>query len=256
MKIISWNVNGIRAVERKEDLGAFIKKHNPDILFIQETKSQEEQIQKIIDAYQEYDQHYHSAEKKGYSGTSIWIKKSLGDYTINRGIPRFKENEGRIISVDIGEWTLFGNYFPNGGKSSEAWEGKLVFYEKFLKHINTLRKKGRKVVWCGDINCAHEEIDIARPKNNDGKIGFHPKERAWITKCIKNNWIDIFRHTFKDKVMYSYWHMISKARSRNVGWRIDYFFVDKEDVKKVKSISYDNDQMGSDHCPVILEIAI
>ena len=256
IKIISWNVNGIRAVERKEELEPFLQKHDPDILFIQETKSQIVQLDPFVEKYTDYTQHYHQAEKKGYSGTGIWMKKSLGEHTVSRGIPKFEENEGRIMRVDLGEYTLFGNYFPNGGKSKEAWEGKLVFYETFLKHVNALRKKGRKVIWTGDVNVAHNEIDLARPKDNDGKIGFHPKERAWVDKVLKADWVDVFRDMHPEKIMYSYWHLISRARSRNVGWRIDYFFVDTPLMKQVKTISYDNDQMGSDHCPVILEITI
>lgn len=256
LTLISWNVNGLRAVERKGELEKFINKHNPDIFFIQETKSQIHQMEEIIEKYSDYEQHYHQAEKKGYSGTSIWIKHGTGQYDVNRGMPGFSDDEGRIMSINFGNYTMFGNYFPNGGKSEEAWEGKLIFYEKFLQHINNLRKKGRKIIWCGDVNVAHNEIDLARPKANDGHIGFHPKERAWADKVVENNWIDVFRTKYPKKNIYSWWHLISRARSRNVGWRIDYFFVDKPLMKDVESISYDNDQMGSDHCPVVLKIKL
>ncbi|NCO05310.1 MAG: exodeoxyribonuclease III [Candidatus Magasanikbacteria bacterium] len=256
LKLISWNVNGIRAVERKEELQKFIEKHNPDVLFIQETKSREEQVQTIIEKYSEYDQHYYDAEtKKGYAGTAVWIKKSLGhEYIVSRGMDTTHAKEGRLIQVECDGYALIGVYFPNGGKSPAAWEDKLMYYKDFHTHINILRKQHKKVIWCGDVNTAHNEIDLARPKDNEGEIGFHPKERAWIDGCIKDNWIDIFREKYPEKVMYSWWHLITRARERNVGWRIDYFFVDKPLVKQVKDIYYDNDQMGSDHCPIILEI--
>ena len=162
----------------------------------------------------------------------------------------------KITQFDFDDYSILNIYFPNGGKSPDAWKSKLVFYEEFLNYINKLTKEGRKVIWCGDINCAHNEIDLARPKNNDGKIGFHPKERAWIDKVISQDWVDVFRNLNPQKIIYSYWHLISRARSRNVGWRIDYFFIKKDLLDKVKKIEYDNDQQGSDHCPVILEIDI
>ena len=140
------------------------------------------------------------------------------------------------------------------GKSLEAWERKLVFYDQFLKHVDELKENGRMVIWAGDINCAHEEIDIARAKENKNSIGFLPEERAWVSKVIAHNWVDVFRRQYPDTVMYSWWDMLTRARTRNVGWRIDYFFVDKKFLPKVKKIEYRNDQMGSDHCPVMLEI--
>jgi exodeoxyribonuclease-3 len=256
MKMISWNVNGIRAVERKEELARFIDKHAPDVFFIQETKSQPDQVTKIIEAYPQYAQYYHSAEKKGYASVAAWVHTDLGEHTIHVGMPGWEDTEGRVIRVDIGDWSLFGVYFPNGGKSPEAWEEKLEFYEHFLGHVEDLRKKGRKVLWSGDVNCAHEEIDIARPKDNEGKIGFHPKERAWVSKCVEAGWVDLYRDRNPDAVMYSWWHLISRARARNVGWRIDYIFAHEEIASAVSDIWYDNDQMGSDHCPVGCEFTL
>lgn len=255
MKIISWNVNGIRALERKENLDEFLTKHNPDVFLIQETKSKEEQITKIIEKYSNYDQFYQSAQKPGYSGVAIWVRKKLDHAHVVQGaIDNRDDEEGRVIRVDVNGYTIFSIYFPNGGKSEEAWEDKLIFYEHFLKTVDKLREEGRKVIWAGDVNVAHEEIDIARPKDNDGKIGFHPKERKWVDKVIKHKWIDVFRKLYPDKIIYSWWHVISRSRLRNVGWRIDYFFLDENDMKNVKDCYYDNDQMGSDHCPVILEL--
>lgn len=267
MKIISWNVNGLRAVERKEELENLLKTYDPDVLLIQETKMQIEQAKPFLKKYTEYEQYYHQAEKKGYSGTAIWVKKLFLKNQIPgsnvpqnpglqffKGMPNFEDIEGRISRIDIGNTTILGVYFPNGGKSPEAWEGKLVFYEQFLTTVNALRANGRNVIWAGDVNCAHDEIDLARPKDNETSIGFLPEERAWVTKVIANNWIDVFRKKYPEKVMYSWWHVITRARERNVGWRIDYFFVDQKLMPHVKNIEYLNDQMGSDHCPVSLEI--
>ena len=257
MKIISWNVNGIRAVERKGDLDSLIDSENPDILMLQETKAHPEQLSKSLTHHPDYLQFYHSAEKKGYSGTSIWVKRVHSNMTTYKtGMTGFKDMEGRISRLDIDNYSYLGVYFPNGGKSEDAWKGKLVFYDKFLKYINKLRKSGRLIIWAGDVNCAHEEIDLARPKSNMKSIGFLPEEREWVSKVIKNDWKDVFRHLNPETVVYSWWHLLSKSRERNVGWRIDYFFVDKKILNKVTDITYLNQQMGSDHCPVKMEIKI
>jgi exodeoxyribonuclease-3 len=257
MKIISWNVNGIRAVERKGELDTLINSESPDVLMLQETKASPEQLSKALTEHPDYLQFYHSAEKKGYSGTCIWVKRAYkSDASYSTGMTGFKDTEGRISQIDIGGLSILGVYFPNGGKSPEAWDGKLVFYDKFLKYTNKLRKSGRTVIWAGDVNCAHEEIDLARPKDNKKSIGFLPEERAWVSKVIKNKWVDVFRTLNPETVVYSWWHLISKSRARNVGWRIDYFFVDSDTLKNVTDITYLTEQMGSDHCPVRLEIKV
>ena len=195
MKIISWNVNGIRAVERKGDLAHFIQDHDPDVFLIQEIKAKEDQLTAIIKKYDNYQQFYHSAEKPGYSGTAIWIKKTLchpeldsgssQKVQFHTGMPNLDDIEGRISRITLGDTEILGVYFPNGGKSPQAWQGKLLFYEHFLNFVNLLRSEGKKVIFAGDVNCAHHPIDLARPKDNDGKIGFHPEERAhldqWVT---------------------------------------------------------------------------
>lgn len=261
MKIITWNVNGIRAVERKKELQKLIETQNPEILCLQETKAKPEQLSKFLTENETYTQFYHSAEKAGYSGTSIWIKKNIGSsfqfITDMAGNP--VSEEGRVARIDFEKenkkFSILGVYFPNGGKSPLAWKQKLVFYEKFLEYVNQLRKEGKTVIWCGDVNCAHEEIDLARPKDNLKSIGFLPEERAWIFKCIEQKWVDVWRKTNPEKTeIYSWWHVITRARLRNVGWRIDYFFCDESLFSQVKNIEYLNDQMGSDHCPVLLEI--
>lgn len=250
MKISSWNVNGLRAVARKGELKQWIDKQNADILCLQETKGSREQFSFLDEEYPDYEKAYRVAEKKGYSGVSTWTR-GLDVEThegLNGGDP-----EGRVLRTDFDDWSLLNIYFPNGGKSPEAWQYKLLFYEDIRTHMNALRAEGRRVILCGDLNVAHNEIDIARPKDNEGKIGFHPDERAWVDRMIGDGWVDVFRTNHPDKVKYSYWHLISRARERNVGWRIDYFFMDKQDVTRVSSVSYDNDQLGSDHCPITIE---
>ncbi len=261
MKIISWNVNGIRAVERKGDLEVFLNTYKPDILLIQEIKAKPEQVGNLINKYNQYEQFYHNAEKPGYAGTAIWIKKtfchseldSVSSLKFQKGMPDFTDNEGRISRISFDNFEILGVYFPNGGKSPEAWKGKLAFYEKFLTFVNQLRKEGKSIIFSGDVNCAHEEIDLARPKDNEGETGFHPDERAWLSKWITDGWIDVWRERNPEiRDVYSWWHVITRARLRNVGWRIDYFFVDEKFMPQVKEVQYLTEQMGSDHCPVLL----
>ncbi len=264
MRIVSWNVNGLRAVERKEFLGEFLNEHSPDILLLQETKSKPEQVEFLETVYPDYNKFYVSAEKAGYSGVSIWLKdalqKRLSGFEFIEGMPGDPvANEGRVARLDFElEGKLFsvlGSYFPNGGKSDEAWQHKLQFYEAWLNYVNTIRVSGRQVIWAGDVNCAHNAIDLARPKDNDGKIGFHPKERAYLDLWAKNGWVDAWRDLNPKTIdVYSWWHLISRSRSRNVGWRIDYFWIDEPLLKTVKKVEYLTEQMGSDHCPVVLEI--
>lgn len=267
MKIISWNVNGIRAVERKGELDNLLEIYDPDILLLQEIKGKAEQFSKDLNHHDVYDQWYNSAEKPGYSGTGVWVKKSfLGnegtrkqEVTFSTSFPENpNKNEGRVSRLDFDyegkRYAVVGVYFPNGGKSKEAWNQKLVFYEKFLHYVNNIRSDGIECIWGGDVNCAHNEIDLERDKENQNSIGFLPEERAWLDEVVREKWVDVFRHRNPETVVYSWWDTITRARSRNVGWRIDYFFVDQTFESTVKNIEYLNDQMGSDHCPVLLEI--
>ncbi|MDH4263775.1 MAG: exodeoxyribonuclease III [Spirochaetia bacterium] len=263
MKIISWNINGIRAVEKKGELQKFLQNEDPDLLFVQEIKAKKEQLSNYLTENSEYLQFYHSAEKPGYSGVGAWVKKSwikkknLSQLpVVETGMPGWNDSEGRVICLEFAKFTAIGVYFPNGGKSEAAWLEKLEFYEHFLGYVNDLRKTDKTVIWCGDLNVAHNPIDLARPKENEGSIGFRPEERAWVDKVVDAHWVDVFRTLYPNKESYTWWHMISNARARNVGWRIDYFFVDQADFAKVKSAPHINSQMGSDHCPLALEIDI
>lgn len=265
MNIITWNVNGIRAVERKQELQRLVDDRTPDVLMLQETKSKPTQLSRYLTNNPDYRQYYSSAEKAGYAGTGIWIRNaladSLDDVRFSTDLPgNPNADEGRVSHLSFRrqgqDWDLLSIYFPNGGKSEQAWEEKLVFYDRTQDFMNTLRDQGRLVLTGGDMNVAHNEIDLARPKENDGKIGFHPSERAWMDRMLADGWADVWRARNAGVTgVYSWWHMISGARARNVGWRIDYFLMDARQAgERVRSVDYLTDQMGSDHCPVAVEV--
>lgn len=172
-------------------------------------------------------------------------------------------NEGRVAHVSLtgkssgNIMDIFGIYFPNGGKSEEAWAGKLVFYRQFSLYIDSLRLLGHSVLWGGDVNCAHNRIDLARPDANDGKIGFHPLERSWLDDCVRTDWHDIWRVKNPDtRDVYSWWDVITRSRLTNVGWRIDYWWGDNSIVAKTRNIEYLPDHMGSDHCPIMINLSL
>ena len=264
MKIITWNVNGIRAVERKGELQTLVENQKPDVLMIQEIKGTRDQFSKFLTEHDQYEQYYSSAEKKGYAGTALWVSKkvldSFSEASFETTIPDLPNaDEGRVSHLTFklkkDNWDLFSIYFPNGGKSEQAWEEKLVFYERVKDYMNVLRGQDRIVLVGGDMNVAHTEIDIARPKENDGKIGFHPKERAWMDRLNEEGWADVWRNKNPGVTdVYSWWHMVTRGRDRNVGWRIDYFLMSDDQLHRVKDVQYLNDQMGSDHCPMLIEV--
>jgi exodeoxyribonuclease-3 len=262
MKLITWNVNGIRAIERKNELNGLIEAEKPDFLLLQETKANPDQLGPWLTDHPDYVQHYHAAEKKGYAGTALWVTRkvfdSLGEPVFRTDVPHMPNaDEGRVswlsFDHDGRRWELLSIYFPNGGKSDEAWRQKLEFYDCIHEHMNRLRDGGGTVVVGGDMNVAHTEIDLARPVENDGKIGFHPDERAWMDRVTADGWVDVWRERNPGVTeVYSYWDMVTRARDRNVGWRIDYFFIDRSQLDDVSEIQYLNDRMGSDHCPLRL----
>ncbi len=278
MKMITWNVNGIRAVERKGEIQNLLKAQSPDVLMLQESKGNKAQFSAFLTAHDDYQQYYSSAEKKGYAGTALWLKNTLfkqcNDARFVTDIPDAPNaDEGRLCQMSFTlaaqptenqplkqqppkqRWDLLSVYFPNGGKSEQAWLEKLEFYDRVHDYMNRLREQGNIVLVGGDMNVAHTEIDIARPKENDGKIGFHPKERAWMDRLVADGWVDVWRErNVGVSDVYSWWHMISKGRERNVGWRIDYFLMDKAQMQRVKNVEYLHQQMGSDHCPLLLSV--
>jgi exodeoxyribonuclease III len=254
MKIISWNVNGIRAVHRKGNF-QWLLKDSPDIFCLQEVKATEDQLIDEIRKCEGYHAYFHAPVlKKGYSGVAIYSKVKPEKVEYGIGKPEF-DQEGRVIGAYFKDFVLFNLYFPNGGGGPERLQYKLDFYDAFLEHIESLKKKGHKIIFCGDVNTAHEAIDLARPKENEEHTGFLPEERAWLDEVVNHGYIDVFRHLYPTKKdSYTYWDMKSAARERNVGWRIDYFFVSNNLLKNIKGIKHKAEILGSDHCPVELEI--
>jgi exodeoxyribonuclease-3 len=252
MRVISWNVNGLRAVHKKGFLDWF-SSEDPDILCLQETKAHEEQLPEEVRSVAGYRSFFSTPERKGYSGVGLYTKKAPVSVQFGFG-DRF-DAEGRTIIADYGEFVLFGIYFPNGRQSAERLQYKMDFYDAFLEYAEKTRASGKHVVVCGDVNTAHKEIDLARPKENANVSGFLPQERAWIDEFLDHGYKDTLRIFNQEPENYSYWDMMTRARDRNVDWRIDYFFVDQVFAERLTDAFILPDVMGSDHCPVGIEIA-
>jgi len=254
MKLISWNVNGLRAVTKKGFV-EWLYQTSPDILGLQEIKAEAEQLSDEVRSPRGYHAYFSSCKtRKGYSGVALYSKTKPDKVEYGIGIMKF-DDEGRIIIGHYGDLVLLNIYFPNGGGGPERLKYKLEFYDAFLHYIEKLRKNGKQVVFCGDVNTAHEAIDLARPKENEKNTGFLPEERAWIDELVYHGYIDTFRHFYpKKEDAYSYWDMKTHARERNVGWRIDYFFVANELVGKLKTAGIMPTVIGSDHCPVYIDL--
>lgn len=252
MKLISWNVNGVRAAVKKGFLD-WIAEENPDILSIQETKAHVVQLTSDIVHPQGYMGVWSEAEKKGYSGTASFFKeKPL--FTQSNFEEAWLDEEGRVVLSEHENFYLFNVYFPNGGRSKERLVYKLDFYDRFLNYIESYRKKGKGIIVCGDVNTAHHEIDLARPKENEKVSGFMPVEREWLDRLVKHGYHDTFRLFEEKGEHYTWWDMKTRARDRNVGWRIDYFWVSDELRERVKGAGIMSDVLGSDHAPVWIDL--
>ncbi|MDY6823892.1 MAG: exodeoxyribonuclease III [Thermodesulfobacteriota bacterium] len=255
MRLISWNVNGLRAVLKKNFIDVF-NQLDADVFCIQETKLQDHQLEDTVRNIPGYASHWaHSSVKKGYSGVGTWTRVSPRSVRGGIGIPEF-DDEGRILELDFGTFVLFNVYFPNGQMSDERLQYKLRFYKSFFDYVNSLKEGGRSLVITGDYNTAHNEIDLKNPKANADRSGFLRIERDWLDAIVEAGYVDTFRHFYPDEVKYSWWSYRFKARERNAGWRIDYFFVSRDmiDDGRVKEAFIANDIYGSDHCPVGLTI--
>ena len=255
MKLISWNVNGLRAVINKgfED---FFKEVDADIFCIQETKMQEEQsdgnIEKI---FQKYNTYWNSAEKKGYSGTAIFTKKKPVDVTYGIGIEEH-DKEGRVITLEYNSFYMVNCYTPNSKRELERLDYRMIWEDEFRKYLLKLNES-KPVIVCGDLNVAHKEIDLKNPKSNRRNAGFTDEERNKMTELLGAGFTDSFRYLYPDKTdMYTWWSYMFKAREKNAGWRIDYFIVSKSIENRIKESYIFSEVMGSDHCPVGLEIEI
>lgn len=254
IKLLSWNVNGIRAVQKKGFL-EWLEEESPDILCVQETKATPEQLTRDSLSPNGYTSYWNSAERKGYSGVGVYTKVSPKLIESGMGVSQF-DGEGRVIRLDYGAFELLNVYFPNGKSGKERLDYKMSFYETFLEWIQGLRKTNPNIIFVGDVNTAHNEIDLARPKENSKVSGFLPIERQWMDKVVLAGYIDTFRRLNGDLVQYSWWDMKSGARQRNIGWRIDYVFVSSEMAASVKDAFIMTDVMGSDHCPVGVEFEL
>jgi len=244
LKLISWNVNGIRAVLKK-GFNDFIDKHKPDIICIQETKAHPDQVDQIM---HDYEHHYwNSAEKKGYSGTAIFSK--IKPQKVIYGDEDMNDNEGRVIALEFENFFLVTVYTPNAKRSLERLPGRQIWDKDYLKFLKKLERE-KPIITCGDLNVAHKEIDIARPKSNERNPGFTIEERKGMDNYVNADFIDTFR-IFSDKPdNYTWWSYMQNARAKNIGWRIDYFLASKKLKPKIKDAFILPEVMGSDHCPV------
>ncbi len=252
MKIITWNVNGIRACI-KHGLHDWMNKEKPDLFCLQETKIPIESLTNEISNPLGYESVFVSAEKKGYSGVAIYYKQKpkkiiagLGDTTIDR--------EGRVLSFEYPNYYLINAYFPNSQPNKARLDFKIYFGEKMLKHCNDLVKNGKNIILTGDYNIAPEEIDLARPKENMNAPGFLPEERAWMKDFLNSGYVDVFRSRNQDPGHYTWWSYRANARKRNVGWRIDHFCVNSTFNSHIKTVKIHNEVLGSDHCPVEIQL--
>lgn len=248
LKIISWNVNGIRSVQKKNFL-PWLKKTSPELMCLQETKAKPEQLSPELLKPEGYSAFWNSAERPGYSGVAIFSKQEPLSVKNGLGIRRF-DVEGRVLEAEFKEFTLLNIYFPNGGMGPERLKFKLDFYKAALDAFAKLLKKGKKLVICGDYNTAHKPIDLKNPKENEKTSGFMPVEREWIDRLVGQGFIDTFRVFNQEPGQYSWWDLRTGARQRNAGWRIDYHFISQNLKPALKDAFIWPDVMGSDHCPV------
>ena len=252
MRIFSWNVNGLRAVVKK---GFFdwLNEEAPDVVCLQEIKARIEDLDDNILNPKGYHATWNSADRKGYSGVAVFTKKKPGAIHLGMGIKRF-DCEGLVVRIEFKDFDLLNVYFPNGTSGPERLRYKMDFYHAFLDHCEGLRKKGKELVITGDVNTAHKPIDLKNPKANEKNSGFLPEEREWVDNFINHGYVDSFRVFNQQPEQYTWWSYRFNVRAKNIGWRIDYFFVTKSLMKKVKDSFITPDIMGSDHCPIGLDI--
>ncbi len=255
MRMLCWNVDGLRSALKKGFM-EWLLKESPDVLCLQETRLGGEELPEALQQIEGYHCFYSNhSTKKGYSGVAIFTKKDPLKVEKGFDIPRF-DDEGRTLVADYGNFVLMNIYFPNGKASDERLKYKMEFYDAFLDYADRLRKEGKAVIVCGDVNTAHTELDIARPKDNAKRSGFLPMERAWMDKLESHGYVDTYRVFEKEGGHYTYWDMRTGARKRNVGWRIDYFYISKDLMPHLKKAFIESDVQGSDHCPIGIEIGL
>jgi len=252
MRLLSWNVNGIRAVAKKGFLD-WLEKESPDVLCLQETKAHLEALEGRLAEPEGYHAFWNPAERKGYSGVATFSREKPKNVHYGMGIPRF-DIEGRIVRLEYPGFDLLNVYFPNGTSGDDRLRFKMEFYDAFLDHAEALRAEGRKLVIAGDVNTAHKAIDLKNARANEKNSGFLPEERAWLDKFVAHGYVDTFRMFHPEPDQYTWWTYRANARARNIGWRIDYFFVTEDFTSRVVDAFIQPEVTGSDHCPVGIEI--
>lgn len=256
MRIISWNTNGVRATYTQGHFEPLFTEYKPDIVCLQETKAEREQLPATLASFQDYHLILSPCRtRKGYSGVGIYTKQEPLTTMLGFGIEEF-DQEGRTIVAEYETFYLITCYFPNGGGGPERLDYKLRFYDAFLAYIENLKKK-KPVIFCGDVNTAHTEKDLARPKENVENTGFLPIERAWMDRLVAKGWVDVYRAINPDETdVYTYWDQKTRARDRNVGWRIDYFFCTPDLFPYIERFETLTQYRGSDHCPILIDIKL
>jgi len=252
LKICSWNVNGIRAAAKKGFLD-WVREESPDILCLQETKAHPEQLEKELVEIKGYTSYWNPARRRGYSGVATYVRKLPLAVDYDLGAEEF-DIEGRVIISSYEEFTLLNIYFPNGQQNQERLDYKLRFYNKLMDICDQMKIIQPNLIICGDFNTAHREIDLKNPRANENRSGFLPVERALLDEFLSRGYIDVFRFLYPDKTQYSWWSYRTMARERNVGWRIDYFYVSKQMINHVQDCVILDGVPGSDHCPIVLKI--
>jgi len=254
--LLSWNINGARAVYKKGFLD-WLTHAQPDILCLQETRAEETELPDDMAQPTGYRGIWNSsARKRGYSGTALLTRVQPLSVQLGLGQDKF-DDEGRTIIARYPTFTLINCYFPNGSRDLSRVPFKLAFYDAFLDKCEQLRARGEAVIFCGDVNTAHKEIDLAHPRENQENTGFLPEERAWMDTVVQAGYVDTFRHLHADLGgQYTWWSMVTRARFRNIGWRIDYFFIAHDMLDRIDDAFILPEVMGSDHCPVGLRLKV
>ena len=253
MQITTWNVNGLRAALRK-GIWDWIIEEYPDVLCIQEIKVQPDQLSKEqTDLFSEYEVIWNPARRKGYSGVASLTRQRARSIQVGLGVERL-DGEGRLIAIRYPDFVLLNVYIPNGKRDLTRLDFKLDYYQALLDYCDRLHAKGENIIITGDINTAHQEIDLRNPKQNKKFSGFLPEERAWIDRYLDHGFVDAYRELYPDRIEYTWWTYVGNARARNVGWRLDYFLVSSQLMDSVQDVVIHDEVMGSDHCPVSLNL--
>jgi exodeoxyribonuclease-3 len=253
MRIYSWNVNGVRAVANK-GLEHWLDTTRPDVLCLQETRAEAAVVPESLRHLAGYESYWSPLPKLGYSGVATFCRQPASAWQAGIGLPDF-DDEHRVLITVVGDLSIYNVYFPNGRSSAVRLAYKLAFYDAFLAHIDAATAAGRRLLFCGDVNTAHRPIDLARPAANSQTSGFLPAERAWIDRCLAHGWVDTFRHLHPEtKGAYTWWLTRAHARERNIGWRLDYCFIHQRDVPRLRGAGIAANVMGSDHCPIWVEL--